>query len=393
MMTKIRGSLCGLFATLTMLSFIFFVVTGMLFGPDRFTPDYYADESNYVELECRLLEAYPSEDYLFLAWEGEEASFVFRGDCKAVAEANGFYAEVETESTVTIVTALAVFGDGWSYPVVSIRQGDRVYLTYEYGLEQLIAASRKDSALAKSFMYPALGAMCLFFALTVLFFVLWRKAENRLELEQKQSLASGAAEETPTIQPTKTDKRRRIRKCLFICFLLMMIYHALLCISFTCNAIETDCIAESYANRDNYEEVLCRMERHRNVCYFQPAEGALSASEQIQLTGENLLIADGNAFQRELKDGATVTVICTLPAFGNRGTAEVVGLRTSEKVYLEFEEGFANLVERERSLLSALQKGSAVLAVLLCGSIVGVILCRPRKASQANAGDPANEIG
>ena len=31
-----------------------------------------------------------------------------------------------------------------------------------------------------------------------------------------------------------------------LCFLLMMIYHALLCISFTCNAIETDCIAESY---------------------------------------------------------------------------------------------------------------------------------------------------
>lgn len=134
-----------------------------------------------------------------------------------------------------------------------------------------------------------------------------------------------------------------------------------------------------YSNRNNYREsqgIIAKMEELSDGQYLLLIESEDQVfSYQYRMIVANRTILKEHGFFDEVKVEDTVTLTYAPRIFGDGYTVPIVELKTEDKVYLEFENGFNNLVEdtkeRRAAYLNMVYPGLGVFGLsIIMGSFL-----------------------
>ena len=104
---------------------------------------YYSDQANFVE-RCAVVTHIQQSDDGKIYMEVEQPDgfsdvcFKLDGASSKNAKDNGFITEVQVGDEITFISAPRYFGDGYVYPIVSLSKGDKVYLSFDVGYDNLM---------------------------------------------------------------------------------------------------------------------------------------------------------------------------------------------------------------------------------------------------------------
>lgn len=109
-------------------------------GPDLLLIDYYSEKSNYEEQKFIILSNRGS--FKFELKEPQDAyydqSFVIAMSNQDILTRNSFFKEVKAGDVFYGYTSSRLFGDGWDYPIVSVRSFEKEYLSFDTGVQNLL---------------------------------------------------------------------------------------------------------------------------------------------------------------------------------------------------------------------------------------------------------------
>jgi hypothetical protein len=111
-----------------------------MYGPDLLLIDYYSEKSNYEKQEFIIV----SDDGSFKFQQKEpqkayyDQSFVLTKNNQDVLTRNGFFKEMKVGDVFYGYTSSRMFGDGWDYPIVSVRSSEKEYLSFDTGVQNLL---------------------------------------------------------------------------------------------------------------------------------------------------------------------------------------------------------------------------------------------------------------
>jgi hypothetical protein len=104
---------------------------------------YYSDQANFVE-RCAVITHIQQSDEgkIYITVEQldgfSDVNFKLDSVSSKIAKDNGFLTEVKVGDEIMFASAPRYFGDGYVYPVVSLSKGDKVYLSFDVGYENLM---------------------------------------------------------------------------------------------------------------------------------------------------------------------------------------------------------------------------------------------------------------
>ena len=102
--------------------------------------DYYSEKSNYEKQEFIIV----SDDGSFKFQQKEpqkayyDQSFVLTKNNQDVLTRNGFFKEMKVGDIFNGHTSSRMFGDGWDYPIVSVKSYEKEYLSFDKGVQNLL---------------------------------------------------------------------------------------------------------------------------------------------------------------------------------------------------------------------------------------------------------------
>lgn len=138
--TKYLKRLCIFLICTLVLEFFSYGIWSFMYGPDLLLIDYYSEKSNYEKQEFIIV----SDDgsFKFQLKEPQKAyydqSFVLTKNNQDVLTRNGFFKEMKVGDIFNGHTSSRMFGDGWDYPIVSVKSYEKEYLSFDTGVQNLL---------------------------------------------------------------------------------------------------------------------------------------------------------------------------------------------------------------------------------------------------------------
>lgn len=127
-----------------------------MLAPDLNSVKYYSDDANYVSFDCSVQSFSVDDQYIAITLNHNRqdfaAEFVINGKNYDLAVENGLLDVLQQDATFTISSASAYLGDGWNYPIVSMKYQGKEIIPYELGKQNYIELRREAENLAKRFI-------------------------------------------------------------------------------------------------------------------------------------------------------------------------------------------------------------------------------------------------
>ncbi len=139
-------TLCAVSCAIIGISFICLMGCAVLFGSSIGSGDYFADQSNYKQFDCKI-EHVDSKNLddgdVFLRLEPDidgfrEKDFGFenKDNCRIAAE-NGVADILEKGAVIRIWATPAIAGNAWTYSIAGISYNGKEYLPFEVGYKNI----------------------------------------------------------------------------------------------------------------------------------------------------------------------------------------------------------------------------------------------------------------
>ena len=165
----------GFSLTIGIVLFFVWILVGMLMSISPEMIDYYKTDSNYEEVACIIEEGRfkpKTEKY------AKELLWLWEKNTAAVEESD-FWKDIGEGDEVTVITAPGYFWDGYNLPVVGLRSGTKVYLSFSVGKQNQIEQLTEIRERYLSVSVPiAIGMSASFLTGGVFFFIFLHKSNN-----------------------------------------------------------------------------------------------------------------------------------------------------------------------------------------------------------------------
>jgi hypothetical protein len=182
----------------TSFSGFFTVAIPVFSGPVRGAPKYYSNENNYKTVEAIIVE---DDEYdvsgVFTVWnikllnESRNSSRFSLADGNLdILEKNNFWSEIEIGDIIDITTSFYIFGDGWHYPIVEIKKGEKTYLELNDGIMNLVIDSKNSEreSMLQTIPFIIISVICISFLIFSILlkrkFVINDEKMNQLKIQQ-----------------------------------------------------------------------------------------------------------------------------------------------------------------------------------------------------------------
>ena len=148
--TKYLKRLCIILLCTFVLELFSYGFWSFMYGPDLLLIDYYSEKSSYEEQVFIILSNHGS--FKFELKEPQDAyydqSFVITKSSLDILTRNNFFKEMMAGDVFYGYTSPRMFGDGWNYPIVSVRTSEKEYLSFDTGAHNLIVEyeAKEDKA-------------------------------------------------------------------------------------------------------------------------------------------------------------------------------------------------------------------------------------------------------
>ncbi len=107
--------------------------------------EYYQTKENYIECRGQITFINYDDRCVYLGIEILNNDGLFSDDCFKiqgqnflVVKDNGFIDEIDIGDEVVFISAPRYFGDGYVYPIVSIKKESKIYLDFDIGYNNFI---------------------------------------------------------------------------------------------------------------------------------------------------------------------------------------------------------------------------------------------------------------
>lgn len=151
----------------TFISVIASIVIFFIGASHFFMLPYYKDTSNYETHIITITDISYFEDYMIIQCDLEYEYFRISGRNYEYVINQNIENNINDGDQVSIVTALAYFGDGYTYPIVGIEKNGVTYLGSEQGLENLLMDLARDRIEFIGILALSLGVVTFFIFKTI----------------------------------------------------------------------------------------------------------------------------------------------------------------------------------------------------------------------------------
>jgi hypothetical protein len=128
---------------------------------------YYKDTSNYETHTITIIGISYDDDFIIIHCDLGYEYFTLSGRNHKYVINQNIESNINNGDQVIIVTALAYFGDGYTYPIVGIEKNGVTYLDSEQGIENLLVDLARERIEFFGKIALSLGAVIFFIFMTV----------------------------------------------------------------------------------------------------------------------------------------------------------------------------------------------------------------------------------
>lgn len=183
MRRKYINSFMVSFALTSIIAFII-LVSLFIFGPNPRLSEYYADDTNYMELTFQVdnFEVYNDESLYLTLSDGTDYfgdGFVIRGKNFQIIKSQGLLEDIKVFSRIEIIFAPGYFSDAWSYPIVSVKIEDKTYLHYDEGKDNLVSKYEKYKKSFQIFSTIAIPVISISSFLSIFYLVKFLNSKQK----------------------------------------------------------------------------------------------------------------------------------------------------------------------------------------------------------------------
>lgn len=128
---------------------------------------YYKDTSNYETHTITIIDISYYEDFILIQCDLGYEYFSISGRNNKYVVNQNIESNINNGDQINVVTALAYFGDGYTYPIVGIEKNGVIYLDSEQGVENLIVDLERERIEFIGILAVSLGVVTFFIFKTV----------------------------------------------------------------------------------------------------------------------------------------------------------------------------------------------------------------------------------
>ena len=128
---------------------------------------YYKDTSNYETHTVTIIDISYYDDFIIIHCDLGYEYFTLSGSNHKHVINQNIESNINNGDQVTLVTALAFFGDGYTYPIVGIEKNGVTYLDSEQGIQNLLVDLTRERIEFFGILALSLGAVTFFIFMAV----------------------------------------------------------------------------------------------------------------------------------------------------------------------------------------------------------------------------------